>query len=347
MSTPREGHRLHSLREVAVRFEATARRAARAAVLWGAFLWLASVTSIRSQLVEDYRFKGIIVDTTEQPISRVLVTFRDVETGARIVFTTELNGTFDRHMIPHAVYHVTFEKAGYATYTQTFDWSASPPSPVTKEGRIVLESEVVRTRRELGAKAAQLYEDAYASMAANDCVRARQKAEELLALGAGDWEYAVRFVLARCSAMSEALEQAVVQYRDVLALRPDLFEARFDLGLILERLGEHAAAIEQFEAAAGLHPGDAEVRYNIGAIHLRGLEFEAARPHLEKAVALDSTHAQAIKALGFVQLQGDVKNLAWAARLLRKYLALEPEAPDSAAIREILATLENTPEVAK
>jgi Flp pilus assembly protein TadD len=305
-----------------------------------ALIWAGAAERTRAQLVEDYRFKGVIVDTEGQPIPRVRVTFRDTETGARIVFTSRDDGSFDRHMIPHAVYAVSFEKPGYVTHTQTFDWSASPPEPVTKEGRIVLESESARARRELGAKAAQLYEDAYAALAAGDCKHASEKAGQLLALGAGDWEYAVRFVLARCQAMSDSLESAVAGYRGVLALRPDLFEAHFDLAMVLERLGRHDAALQELEAAALLHPEDAEVHYNIGAIHVRAQKFDAARGPLESAVALDSTHAQAAKALGFVHLQSENKDLTAAARLLAKYLALEPQAADAEQIRAILASMQ-------
>lgn len=321
--------------------------ARRLASVCAACLLVANAAPIRAQLVEDYRFKGVIVDTSGQPVPEVLVTFRDTETGARIVFTTRKDGSFDRHMIPHALYEVTFAKPGYETQTQTFDWSVSPPAPVTKEGRIVLEGQRARAERELGAQAARLYEEAYSAMAANDCTTARKRAEELLALGAGDWEYAVRFVMARCSASAEALEQAAMEYRRVLALRPDLFEAHFDLGLVLERLGQHDAAIAELETAAALHPEDVEVQFNIGAIHVRQQQFDAARPHLETAVALDSTHAQAVKALGFVHLQGEAKDLAVAARLLNRYLTLEPEAPDAAAIRDILASLETQPQTPK
>ena len=305
---------------------------------------LAALVSVaRAQLVEDYRFKGRVLDPAGQPLAGVHITLRNVETGSRIVFTSHDDGTFDRRMIPHALYEGIFEKPGYVRRTENFDWSASPKDVITVEAKIVLESQVEKAKRELGKKAAALYEEGYAALAANDCVRARQKAEELLALGAGSYEYAVRFVRARCYAQQEQWDDAVRAYREVLALRPELFEARFDLALVLEKQGQHEAALQEYEQAATLRPENVEVQYNMGAILFQQKAFDRARPHLEQAAALDSTHAPAAKALGFVYLQGEKKDVVAAQRYLERYLALEPQAPDAAQIREILAAIAASP----
>ena len=87
---------------------------------------LVSAPLVHAQLQEEYRFKGIVVDGNGMPISTVRITLRDVATGARIEFTSKVDGTFDRRMIPHARYEAFFEKAGFTTYTQEFDWSTSP-----------------------------------------------------------------------------------------------------------------------------------------------------------------------------------------------------------------------------
>ena len=318
------------------------RWAVRAACV-GVALLVGMAGPASAQLVEDYRFKGLVVDTAGRPIGGVHITLRDVETNARIVCTTHTDGRFDRRMIPHASYEAVFEKAGYISHTQPFDWSAPVTDVVTVEVKVVLETRVDQAKRDLGKKAAALYEASYAALAANDCPKARAKAEELRALGAGDYEYAVRFVIARCHAVEGRRPEAVAAYRQVLALEPDLFEAQFDLAMVLEQQGQHEAALAEYEKAAALHPADAEVQYNMGAILFRQNAFDRARPHLEKATALDSTHAQAAKALGFTCLQSEKKDLAAAKRYLERYLALEPQAPDATQVRKIVADLEAAP----
>ena len=309
----------------------------RATVIAATMTILAS--PVRAQFVEDYRFKGRIVDTQGAPIAAVHVTFRDLETGARIVFSSKKDGTFDRRMVPHGIYEVRFEKEGYATRIERFDWSAVSSTTIVKDAEIVMESQGARAEREMSKKAAQLYDEAYAALTANDCATAQGKAMALLDLGAGDREYAVRFVLARCHAQAGADSTAAAEYAQVIALKPDLFEAHFDLGGVLERLGQHERAVEEFVRAAALRPDDAESHYNAGALLFDMHQFDAARSHLERAVAADSTHALAYKALGYAHLQGEQKDLVAARRALERYLVLQPQAPDSAQVREIIRSL--------
>jgi tetratricopeptide (TPR) repeat protein len=307
------------------------------AVLFGSMLALA-------QLSEDYRFQGKVIDQRGKPIPTVRVILHDPQAGTRIVFDTNPDGTFDRRMIPMGIYEASFEKAGYVTHLDHFDWSADAPQTTIKVAQIVLESESDRARKVLGEKAAKLYEDAYAALVANDCVRARQKADELLALGAGTYEYAVRFVIARCLATQGELDPAVAEYGRVLSLKPDLFEARFDLAGVLERQGKHDDALLEYGRAAEINPLDAETQYDTGVILLKEKQdYEGAKPHLAKAVELSPAHSAAIKALGLANLWAEKSDIAEGVRLLKRYLELEPQAADAAQIQEIVESFETSP----
>ncbi len=303
---------------------------------------LVSAPIVHAQLQEEYRFKGIVVDGNGMPISTVRITLRDVATGARIEFTSKVDGTFDRRMIPHARYEAFFEKAGFTTYTQEFDWSTSPRQIETVEAKVVLKSEAAAAQKAMGDKASKLYEESYQALEKNDCATATGKANEILKLGAGQYEYAVRFILARCAAMQDKLADAATEYRRVLALKPDFFEAQFDLASVLEKQGQHDEALKEYEKAAALKPDDAEARYNVGAMLLKQNHFDQALPHLQAAAAIDSTHALAAKALGFAYLQSEKKDLVSARRYFERYLALEPNAPDAAEIRDLLAELKTS-----
>jgi tetratricopeptide (TPR) repeat protein len=304
---------------------------------------VAAAQPVRAQLLEDYRFQGKVVDQSGSPLAGVAVTLRDVVTGARIVFATGADGTFDRRMVPHAVYEASFALPGYVTRVEKFDWSFLPPEPMVKTAQVVLESQAHQAQLELGKKAAKLYETAYASLSAGDCDKATESATELLGLGAGSYEYAVRFVLARCAAMRGKLDEASSEYETVAKLKPDLFEAHFDLAMVRERQGRHDEALAEYAQAAALRPEDAEAQYNMGAILFNAKRFEEARPHLERAVALNGTHAEALKALGYLNLQAEKKDLAAAADCLRRYLALRPAAADTTQVRELVKALAAAP----
>ncbi len=299
-------------------------------------------TLVRGQLSEDYRFQGKVVDQHGKPIPTVHVILHDPERGTRIVFDTNEDGTFDRRMIGAGVYEATFEKSGYVSYRERFDWSASGAETIIKIAQIVLESEADRARMELGEKAAKLYQGAYAALQAGDYPTAREKAEELLSLGAGTYEYAVRFVIARSRAMQGELEPAVEEYGRVLALRPELFEGHFDLAGIFEKQGKHDEALLEYARAEALNPEDVETQYDIGVILLKEKQdYEQARAHLARAVELNPTHSQAIKALAFANMWAEKQDIAEGLRLLKRYLELEPEAADAGQIREILQSFDS------
>jgi tetratricopeptide (TPR) repeat protein len=312
-----------------------------------ALLVLALPALAAAQLIEDYRFKGKLLDTAGKPLADVKVTLRNVKSGYRIVFETNDAGEFDRRMIPHAVYEATFEKPGYVTQRTQYDWSATEPDTIVKEAQVVLESEdehkrleEEKAKAELGKKAADLYRQAYDALTAGDCDRARKSADELLAIGAGSFEYAVRFVIARCLASAGQNEAAAAEYAKVLELKGDLFEAQFDVAGVYEALGRHEAALQAYRRAAEIKPEDAETQYKIGAILYNQSRFDEALPHLEGAVQLNASHAQAAKALGFAYLAATNKDMKQALAMLKKYLELEPQAGDREQIEKIVKELE-------
>jgi tetratricopeptide (TPR) repeat protein len=293
---------------------------------------------------DDYRFKGKIVDTAGKPVGGVHVTFKDMSNGARITFMSEKDGSFDRRVIPSGQYIVTFEKDGYATHEEKFDWSATQSETKIVEAQVVLESQAVQGERQMSKEASGLYEKAYAALQAGNCDEATTEARALISKGAGAREYAARFIIARCAANQQKFDEAESEYRRAIALKPDFFEARFDLAGVLDREGKHDEAIQEYEAAAKLEPQSPDAQYNLGALLMQQKQYDRARPHLEAAVSADSTNAMAVKALGFAYLQGEKKDLKAAKRYLSRYLVLQPDAPDAKDIQAMIAEIkEPTP----
>ncbi|MFC2173178.1 tetratricopeptide repeat protein [Acidobacteriota bacterium] len=291
------------------------------------------------QLVEDYRFKGKVVDTKGNPIPTVQITFYNVDTGSRFSFTTKDDGTFDRRMIRHAAYDVTFEKTGYAPRKERFDWTAWNETVITKESDIILESDSVAAKRDLGKKVGKLYREAYEAMTKKEWETAHKKASAMIQAGAGDWEYAARFVVARSQLEQGQTDDAITEYKKVIELKPDLFEAHFDLAGLLATKGSFDEALAIYKKAVALNSDVAEVHYSIGAILFNRQQFTEAMPSLKKAVQLDSSHAQAHRALGYSYFQGETKDIDAGVEHLKKYLALMPEAEDGDRIRTIMKEL--------
>jgi tetratricopeptide (TPR) repeat protein len=295
--------------------------------------------ALHAQASDDYRFKGKIVDTKGKEIAGVQITFKDVANGAKITFSSGKNGEFDHRMIPSGQYMVSFEKDGYATHTEKFDWSASQSETKTVEAQVVLETSAAEGERTMSKEAADLYDKAYKALEANDCDEATSDARMLISKGAGGREYAARFIIARCAANQKHFDDAVTEYRHVISLKPDFFEARFDLANVLDQQGKHDEAIAEYNEAVKIQPQNADAQYNLGALLMQQKQYDNARPHLEAAVSADSTNAMAAKALGFAYLQGEKKDMKAAKRYLSRYLQLQPNAPDAKDIQAMIAEI--------
>src|ERR1700685_179173 len=82
------------------------------------------------------------------------------------------------------------------------------------------------------------------------------------------------------------LAKAAEEYREILALRPDVAEAHNNLGSILCAQGDFAQARARFEQAIALKPDYAEAYHNLGSLLRAQGQLDQAVAHYEQALAL-------------------------------------------------------------
>ncbi|MBN1674625.1 MAG: tetratricopeptide repeat protein [Kiritimatiellae bacterium] len=97
---------------------------------------------------------------------------------------------------------------------------------------------------------------------------------------------------------SGAVQAAMAEYRQALALREDYALAHYNLGNIYEKLGRNEAAMDQYETAFRIFPGYAQARNNAGVLLCRKKRIEEAIAHFKAAVALRADYADAHNNLG-------------------------------------------------
>ncbi|MGH9445722.1 MAG: tetratricopeptide repeat protein, partial [Terriglobia bacterium] len=98
----------------------------------------------------------------------------------------------------------------------------------------------------------------------------------------------VRAILVRAIQLHQAgkFDQAIREYRKCLALDPENFLARANLGAALAHQGRYTEAIEEYEKALRIRPGNAEVELNLGLAHYKAMQLnEAVREFLPLHVA--------------------------------------------------------------
>ena len=122
------------------------------------------------------------------------------------------------------------------------------------------------------------------------------------------------------------LERAIAEFREALRLRPHYFEATYDLGVALDRLGETDAAIEHFREARRLRPDDAKVHLSLGGALVH-------RGHVDEAVALYREALQAPAGLPQSPLQSGRRPASSNGRLTRRSSELNQGRGAAALVR--------------
>ncbi|HEX4030482.1 MAG TPA: tetratricopeptide repeat protein [Terracidiphilus sp.] len=126
------------------------------------------------------------------------------------------------------------------------------------------------------------------------------------------------------------LDEALAEYRNVLALKPDDEEAHFllgnillDQGMSLKNLLKLDEAKAHFDRALVLKPKNADTHNNLGLIHMHRGEPEKAQTHYEQALRLNPDFSEAHNNLGNVFRYQ--KKLDEAAEHYSRALTLQPD----------------------
>jgi len=88
-------------------------------------------------------------------------------------------------------------------------------------------------------------------------------------------------------------DQAVDQYRQAVALRPDYAEAHYNLARLLVEHGQLGDAIGHYEKATAINPADAEAQNNLGVTLFGVGRIDDAIAHYRKALEVRPQYAEA------------------------------------------------------
>jgi tetratricopeptide (TPR) repeat protein len=96
---------------------------------------------------------------------------------------------------------------------------------------------------------------------------------------------------------------AIDEYRKALAVRPEMAEARANLGAALAAAGQFDAAIEEDRRALANAPDKTSVRMNLALAYFKKGDFEHARPEFEAVHAARPNDTSAAMLLGYAQMK--------------------------------------------
>jgi len=131
---------------------------------------------------------------------------------------------------------------------------------------------------------------------------------------------------------------SAAELQAVLQLEPGRLEAYGDVASLFLRAGELDAAAKSLEHGLARGFRSARHHYILGARYYEKKAYEAAIEALLRALAIDPGLAEAERSLAGALDQTD--RGAEALEHLRRYLELEPEAPDAERVRDRIREIE-------
>lgn len=126
------------------------------------------------------------------------------------------------------------------------------------------------------------------------------------------------------SQLSEAGQEYEAALRKAAALEPHNSDIIKSLGFVCLQKQDLPAAEQAYKKVASLSPNDAEAHFYLATIYDERGDAEAVERELKAAIALKADYAEALNYLGYWYVERG-RNLAEAARLIEKAVAIDPD----------------------
>ena len=142
------------------------------------------------------------------------------------------------------------------------------------------------------------------------------------AIAADSADYFAHFNLAMAYTMLDRDADAIAEYRKTLDLKPGLYEAQLNSGIVLMRQKNPADALALLESAAAQKPNEFRPRYYLAEAQLQTADYSKAEESFRQALALDPKSADAQIGMAHVLVQQG--RLTDADPYFRQAAQLEP-----------------------
>jgi tetratricopeptide (TPR) repeat protein len=125
------------------------------------------------------------------------------------------------------------------------------------------------------------YQAAVSDYEAGRYAQAAGELEKLLPYAPRSYE--LHELLGMVYASESINDKAIDHLKTAVQIKPELAEARINLGATLARAGKGEWAAEQFRKAVELEPKNYDANHNLGELYVQAGKLAEARPHLEQA----------------------------------------------------------------
>lgn len=131
----------------------------------------------------------------------------------------------------------------------------------------------------------------------------------------------------------------VFKHKEAIQLKPNYYDAHFNLGLAYFKKGLLDASMDEFKLAIHYEPDHAEAHSCLGTVYANKGLFDNAIKEIEEALRLKPDYPNAYKNLGIIYLNYK-KDVQKALYFFHEFLRLDPKNKEADAIRKTIEELQ-------
>ena len=148
----------------------------------------------------------------------------------------------------------------------------------------------------------------------------------ILLFGCTERQVRIHFEQAEKYRHEGKIDLAIEEYKAILALSPDAFDARNNLGYLYVGKGQYANAIAQYQKAIAIKPDFAEALFNLGVAYVEYSQIDSAIAAYQRALQYDPENHEIHNNLGAAHTMAG--NRTEAEVSYQQALKLKPEYAD-------------------
>jgi tetratricopeptide (TPR) repeat protein len=263
----------------------------------------------------DYYIYGKIVDSKNQPIPKVEIALRDINTSRSYSFKTNKKGEFKFVGLPSGVYQVTMEKEGYRTKTDEWKFEIKPDrmQKINLKTIAMISEEHLKEINQ--AKQIQKdFETASEKIQKNEFDDALSILEKILKEKPND-ENAI-YLTGICYFKKNMLPEAIEAFSKVNTLNPVFPGAYYHLGICYQKQNQLDKSLTFYQKALELDPKNFISLFNGGLVFYKLKRYSEALTYFEKALELKPDDPEILEFIGLCFIQNE--NYKKALEYLKK-----------------------------
>jgi len=135
-------------------------------------------------------------------------------------------------------------------------------------------------------------------------------------------------------------DEGILKFKEAIRLKPNYYDAHYNLGLAYFKKGLLDASIDEFKLAIHYEPDHAEAHSCLGTAYANKGQFDKAILEIEEAIRQKPNYPNAYKNLGLIYLNYK-KDIQKALYCFNEFLRLDPKNSEAEMFKRTIEKLQS------